>query len=354
MRDNLDGLTDTFNMELKDIRVSEELKLKTLGKCKGSKKNSIGKSILPISCTIAACLFVGVIIYPIYNRENLTQKEQMTMKTRSKEIKPLDKPFIDPEMQENQATITEDENNKTVGKETVQKNPKEANKSNKEEKQQNEMIVLNEKPITPLKMQSSIQSEKEDRDISGEGKNITVATKGEIIDKESTKDDNKSNSLVLSEENDNALDSDKEIRMKNLSLQEARKIFQNNLKIPSYIPKDFVMEKILVPEVDNNSYELYEIIYSNNSQYFKITEYKNINNNAGLTPNSIPQSKVTEENNMIININKTPVKYVLAENVDNKELSYVKLTWESMGIEYSAEGNAPWAELINIVSSIIR
>lgn len=354
MRDNLDELTDIFSMELKDIKVSEELKLKTLGKCMGSKKISISKSIFPVSCTIAACLFVGVIIYPIYNRGNLTQKEQITMNTKNKEIKPLDKPYIDPEMKENQATITEDENNKTVGKGTVQQNPKEANKSNKEEKQQNEVIVLNEKPITSLKMQSSIQSEKGDRDISGEGKDITVATKGEIIDKESTKDDNKSNTLVLSGENDNAIDSDKEIRMKNLSLQEARKIFQNNLKIPSYIPKDFVMEKILVPEVDNNSYELYEIIYSNNSQYFKITEYKNINNNAGLTPNSSPQLKATEENNMIINVNKIPVKYVLVESVDNKESSYVKLTWESMGIKYSAEGNAPWAELINIVSSIIR
>lgn len=354
MRDNLEGLKDICNMELKSIKVSEELKLKTLEKCKRNKKISINKVFLPITCTIAACLFMGVIIYPIYNKINLMHKEQITMNTSDKDIKTLDNPSVDGEMFKERANITEAKNNKTISKEIVEKNQKVVNNNSKEQKQEKEMAILNEKPIVPFIMRSSVQSEKKGKDISHDDKDIILDGKGDVIDKEKSINDDNINPLVVSNEKDDNLNSNEEIKMKNLSLQEARKIFEDNMKIPSYVPKDFVLEKILVPEVDNNSYKKYEIIYNNNSQCFNITEYKDINHSDELDPNSSLESKGEEENNMIININKIPVKYILRESTDNKQLPYVKLTWEDMGKKYSVEGNVPWAELINVVSSILR
>nr|MBK5236241.1 hypothetical protein [Clostridium sp.] len=84
MRDNLEGLTDAFNMDLKIIKVSEELKLRTLEKCMRNKKNSIHKSVLKVTCTIAACLLMGIIIYPIYSKNNELHNESITMDARDK------------------------------------------------------------------------------------------------------------------------------------------------------------------------------------------------------------------------------------------------------------------------------
>ena len=353
MRDNLEGLTDIFDMELKNIKVSEELKLKTLEKCKKNNKFLVNKGFTPITCTIAACLFMGVIIYPIYNKGNLVNKKQITIDTREKDIRKIDKPFIDETLLKQDGNITEDSNNIAINNQIVEESQKQVNKSTEEGKTEKEMLVLNEKSIAPLNIQSSEESGNNDKATLDDDKDTILATNEEVIGKEKSLASDAS-SIAIPKEADDNLDSNKNIEMKTLSLQEARKIFQDNIKIPSYVPNDFAMESILVPEVDNNSYELYEIIYRNNSQYFKITGYKNINNNVALTPKSSLESKVAEENNSIININKIPVKYIISENIDNKELPYIKLTWENYGKEYSAEGNVPWAELINIVSSIIR
>lgn len=343
MRDNIDGLTDILNMELKSIKVSEELKLRTLEKCKKSKRNSFDKGILPITCTIAACLFIGIITYPIYNKSNLMHKGEISMETSDKDINKLDRPYMDEKIFKQKANTKEDENNKIINNKIVEGNQKGANKNSSEEKPEKEMIVLNEKPIASSKMQSLTQSEDKAKD---KAKDMGVASNGDPSNKE--------RSIALSRGNDKDLNSNEETKMKTLSLEEAKKIFQSDIKIPSYIPKDFVMTKILVPEIDNNPYKMYEIIYSNNSQDIKITKYKNIIQDGEAEGNNSIQSKGTEENNMIININKVPVKYTMCEGVDNKEQPYVKMSWEYMGELYGVEGNAPWAELINITSSIIR
>ncbi len=59
---DLEELPDVINIELVDIKVSEELKLKTLNKCKTIKRTFFHKAYIPIACTMAACLFMGVMI----------------------------------------------------------------------------------------------------------------------------------------------------------------------------------------------------------------------------------------------------------------------------------------------------
>lgn len=355
MKDNFEGLTEIFNAELKNIKVSEELKLKTLEKCQGSKKISMNKGFVPITCTIAACLLMGVIIYPIYNSNNLMNKEQIAINTSEKGITEIDKPHMYEAMPKKETDVTEDPNNKIINNEKVEKDQKEVNKLSEEQKQEKEKVALNEQSLASLKIQSSEESKNKDKAILSEDKDIVVATNGDISDKEKSIK-GVENSITFSKEKGDTIHQNDETKVKVLSLQEAREIFQDNIKLPSYIPKDFYMESILAPEIDNNSSETYEIIYKNNSQYFKITGYKNTNtsNIATLVPNSGLESKDVEENNAVININKIPVRYTISEGIDDKELPYVKLTWENCGKEYSAEGNVPWAELINIVSSIIK
>lgn len=349
MRDNLEELTDILNLELLNIKVSEELKLKTLEKCKRNKRTFFDKAFTPMTCTIAACLLMGVMIYPIYNKSSLMKNQQMIMNTSDKGIEALDKPSTDSAILSNEANIIEDKSSKVKPKEIIEQNKKEVNESSNE---QNEMMVLNEDPTIAFRMKSSMESEQKDKGISSINKGIIATVNEGIIDNDkNTKDDS---SIASSEEKQNDLEPNEEVKMKVLSVEEARRIFGDSINIPSYIPIGFVMDKILVPEVQNGSNQLYEIVYSNNSQYFIIAEYKNINNASELDTNTTLDSKVAEGNNMVININKIPVKYTLCESIDNNELPYAKLTWDNGGSKHSVEGSAPLAELINIISSIIR
>lgn len=353
MKDNLQELTEIFDMELKNIKVSEELKFKTLEKCKRSNRGLMNKTFSPITCTIAACLFMGVIVYPIYNKGNLMNKKQITMDTREKDINKTDKPYMNEPLITEEVNITEDSNNIAINNKIVEEGQKQVNKSTEEENLEKEMLVLNEKSIAPLNIQSSKESRNNDNVTIDDGKDSILATKEEVFGKEKSLAGDAS-SIVIPKEKEDNLNLSENTGMKVLSLQEAREIFGDNIKIPSYVPKDFVMQSILVPEVESSSYELYEMNYANNSQYFKITGYKNISKSVALAPSTSLQSKEAEENNTIININKVPVTYTISENIDEKELPYIKLTWEYYGKQYVAEGNLPWAELINIVSSIIR
>jgi hypothetical protein len=353
MRDNLEGLRDVLNIELKSIKVSEELKHKTLERCKVNKKFSREKTFLPIACTIAACLFMGIIIYPIYNKGNSIDNEKVAINTSNKDFKGLDEQAMDTPTVNNKVSSTKDNSNKIISSQIIDEQ-KTVNGSSKVQKQE-EIIVLNENPIMPFKIQNSTEGEGRNNGISVDNNNSIADTNVGLTDNEkNTKDDSKNTSLVLSEKKETDLELREEVNMKTLSLQEAREIFQNNIEIPSYIPRNFIMEKILVPEVESSSYKLYEITYKNSLQSFKIIEYKNINYTSGLAQSSDIEAKVPEKYNMVININKIPVNYAFSESTNNKELSYTKFTWMYMGRSYSLEGNAPWAELINIVSSTIR
>jgi hypothetical protein len=355
MRGNLEELTEALNTELINIKVSEELKLKTLEKCKRSERTFFYKAFTPITCTVVACLLMGVIIYPIYTKNNLINNEQITMNASEKSIEALDKSRIDPPSLSNEANITEGENSKAHSSEIVDQSQKKVNESSKEQKEQNEekdIIVLNENPTIAFKAKGLVESEKMDKNSSPTNQGSRDTTSNSIIEKET--DTKGGSTIALSEIQNNDVLPKEETKMKDLSLQEAREVFGGNIKIPSYIPKGFAMIKILVPEVESSSNKLYEITYSSDFQHFKITEYKNENNSNELGSSSNVQSEEAHENYMVINLNNMAVKYTVSESIDNKEFPYVKLIWENSGRKYSSEGNAPWTELINIISSIIN
>ena len=343
MRDNLEKLTDSLNIELINIRVSEELKLKTLEKCRRNEKVFIHKALMPITCTIAACLLMGIIIYPIYNKNNLVKNEQVIMNKSDKNIQAIDKPSKDLAIINNEGNTMEEKSIKIKSKEIVEESEKEANKSSKEK---DEIIVLNENTDIAFKIKDSVDSEKKNEDaLASSQSNITTINKGIMSSYGNSKD---ASSVGLPEEKQYDFTSKEEINMKNISLQEARRIFGESINIPAYVPLDFVIEKILVPEVQNGSSKLYEVVYSNDSQYFILSEYKNVHETNDL------DSKVTEESEMIVNINKIPVKYTISESIDKNELPYTKLIWDDGARSYAVEGNAPWGELVNIISSIIK
>jgi hypothetical protein len=352
MRGNLEELTEALNTELINIKVSEELKLKTLEKCKRSERTFFYKAFTPITCTVAACLLMGVIVYPIYTKSNLINNEQITMNTSEKNIEALDKSRIDPPSLSNEANITEDENSKAHSNEIVDESQKKVNESSKEQKEEKEIIVLNENPTIAFKAKGLVESEKMDENSPSTNQGSRDTTSNSIIEKET--DTKGGSTIALSEIQNNDVLPKEETKMKDLSLQEAREVFGDNIKIPSYIPKGFDMVKVLVPEVESSSNKLYEITYSSGFQHFKITEYKDKNNSNELGSSSNVQSEEAHENYMVINLNNMAVKYTVSESIDNKEFPYVKLIWENSGRKYSSEGNAPWTELINIISSIIN
>lgn len=342
MRDNLEELSEIFNVELINIKVSEELKLRTLEKCKRNKRALFHEAFTPITCTIAACLFMWLIIYPIYNKNNSIKNEQIIMNTSDKGIETLNKPNMDSAMLSNEADIKDDKSSEVKSKEIIEENKEEVNQNSKE---QNPVLVLNENTTIPFKMESSRSSEIKDKEGLATNKGIVASINEGIIDKDtSTKDES---AMVLPEKQDD-LAPKEEIKMNALSLQEARIIFGEGINIPTYIPLGFDIEKILVPEVQNESNKLYEVVYRNNSQYFIIAEYKDINDTSELDLN------ITEENSMVININKVPVKYTLYESIDGKALPYAIFIWSNGRSMYSVKGSVPWAELINIISSTIR
>jgi hypothetical protein len=354
MRVNLEELPQVLNIELINIKVSEELKLKTLEKCKKSERSSFHKAFIPITCTLAACLFVGIIVYPIYTKDNLINSEQITMNTSEKAIKELEDTIIDLPRLSDEANITEDKNIKTHSDEIVNESKKRVEENSKEQKEEKEIIVLNEKPTITFKEKAVVRSEEMDKSILPTKQANEYAISSSIIEEEKEKETKSDSEIALSQIPNIDELTKQEIKMKDLSLQEAIKVFGDNIKIPSYVPKGFALSKILVPEAGDISNILYEITYSNSLQYFKITEYKDADNGSELDSNSNVQSEEAKENYMVINLNNIAVKYRLSESIDNKESPYVKLIWENSGRKYSSDGNTPWAELINIISSIIN
>jgi hypothetical protein len=352
MRGNLEELAEILNIELMNIKVSEELKLKTLEKCKKSERISFHKAFIPITCTVAACLLVGVIVYPIYTKNNVINSEPITMNISEKAIKELEETIIDSPRLSSEVNITEDENIKTRSDEIVEESQKKVEENSKEQKEEKEIIVLNENPTITFREKALVRSEEMDKSILPTKQGNEYVISNSIIEKE--KETKEESAIILSQMQNNDALPKKETKMKDLSLQEAIKVFGDNIKIPSYIPKGFDVSKILMPETGDISNILYEITYSNSLQYFKITEYKDVDNGSEVDSNSNVQSEEFKENYMVININNVAVKYRLSESIDNKELPYVKLIWENSGRKYSADGNTPWAELINIISSIIN
>lgn len=352
MRVKLEELPKALNIELINIKVSEGLKLKTLEKCKKSERISCHKAFIPITGTVAACLLVGIILYPIYTKNNVISSEQITINTSEKAIKALEKSIIDSPILSSEVNITEDENIKTRSDEIVEESQKKVEENSKEQKEEKEIIVLNEKPEITFKEKALVREEEMDKSILPTKQGNEYDISNNIGEKE--KGTKRDSEIALTQIPNIDELTKKETKMKDLSLQEAIKVFGDNIKIPSYVPKGFDLSKILVPEVSNSSNILYEITYSNNLQYFKITEYKDVDNGSEVDSNSNVQSEESKENYMVININNVAVKYRLSESIDNKEFLYVKLIWENSGRNYSSEGNTPWTELINVISSIIK
>ena len=343
MRDNLEELTDIFNIELINIKASKELKLRTLEKCKRNKRVLFYEAFTPITCAIVVCLFTVGIIYPIYNKSNSIKNEKLIMNTSDKGIEALNKPNTDSAMLSNEADIMEDKSVEIESKEIIKENKEEVNKNSKEE---NPALVLNESSTIPYKMESPKSGEIKDKVGLATDKGIVASINEGIINKEKSIKDGAT--TALSEEKQENLDSKEEVTMKVLSLQEARIAFGEDINIPTYLPLGFDIEKILVPQVQNDSNKLYEVVYRNNSQYFIIAEYKYIDNARELDLN------ITGENNMVININKIPVRYTVYGSNEGENLPYTIFIWSNGGSMYSLEGNAPWAELINIISSTIK
>lgn len=358
MKGNLEELTQKLNIELINIKVSEELKLKTLEKCKRSERISFHKVFIPITCTLAACLLVGVIVYPIYTKNNIIDNNQITMNASEKASESLDESIIESPRLSNESNIIEGKDSKTYSNEIVDESQKEVNKSikepkeEKESKEEKEIIVLNENPAIAFKAKGLVGSEEMDKNISPTNPRSGDTIGNSIIEKE--KETKVGSAIALLDMQNNGISSEEETKMNDIPLQEAIKVFGGKIKIPSYVPKGFVLLKVLVPEVDSSSNILYEIVYGNDFQSFKISEYKDLSNRSELDLNSYIQSGVTKENYMVINLNNIAVKYTLSESTDNKEFPYVKLTWENSGRKYICEGNTAWTELINIISSTIN
>lgn len=349
MSGNLEELTQALNIELINIKVSEELKLKTLEKCKKSEKISFRKVSIPITCTLAACLLVGIVVYPYYTKNSIIGNEQITMNSSERSIKASDKSIIDSPRLGNEVNIKENENSKIYSNEIVDESQKKVNENSKEQQGENRVIALNENPTVAFKAKVGVESEEMDKSI------LSTSQGNENASINSTTEKGKDASTIAlpTKQNNDAL-SNEETKMKDLSLQEAIKVFGDSLKIPSYVPKEFNLSTILVPELGDDSNVLYEITYSDNNKYFKITEYKDVDNTKQLDSNSNIESETPKENYMVINLNNVAVKYILSESDDNTECAYVKSIWENSGKNYRVEGNIPWTELINVISSIIN
>ena len=353
---DLEQLTDVINAELIDIKVSEELKLKTLNRCKKNKISFFYKAHIPIAWTMVACLLMGVIIYPIYNSSNSMKDKQITRDTSEKEIDIADKQSMDSANSINENDIMKNQNSEIASNEMVDGNQKDVNESLKVSKEENEVSALKDNSTIALKKETSGEGVKKDQSMVAVGKAAIENANGDTIDNDKDiKDSSGNTSMVLSEENVKGLAPNDGVKMKPLSPQEAIKVFGGDIKIPNYIPNGFVLEKILIPEFNYGSNKVYEIIYSNNAQYFKIVKYSNINIVGEVSSNATSlENKTVEESNMIINLNNMPVKYTLQEGINITEPTFVKLMWEDRGMKYSVEGNATFAQMISIVSSIIK
>ncbi|WP_368490214.1 DUF4367 domain-containing protein [Clostridium sp. BJN0013] len=318
MKDNMRNLREITNLVLKDIHVTEKLKDSTLKKCKRKKRLKL-KPIYAIGIFTAIIVFT-LIDYQYYyaNFHNDIAKKYIYNNPIARvSIKALDK--IIGKSTDTELKTTEDKSKKSI----------------------------------PSTENSSINSEISQNTKKDVDSNSNSTSDSNINNNNTTKDPqpklNDNTEYIAKNENpepeDEPITNPTEELNKNttispdmVSLANAQNYFGGTISMPSYIPENFKLTDIHIPE-DIETEKIITIDYSSpENKYFKLTQSKKLSS-------SIPGEKVS--------INDEIQGYIYINNGSAASDSpIVQIAWTKDNIEYTLYGNISKESIISIAESI--
>lgn len=327
MKDNMRNLREITNLVLKDIHVTEKLKNDTLKKCKYNKKIKLKPAYA--AGISAAIITLSLINYKYYTNGDITKKYiynnpiakvsiQAWNKITGKSVEPSLKTTEDKSKE-----TTPDAINPSINSEVSQNTKKDTDsKSNPTSDSKDSESNLNKN--------SSIEaSSPESKATDSQKENTTPETADKTTDETSTE----------------ALEETKVISSDMPNLASAQDYFGGSISTPSYVPENFTLTDIHIPE-DIQTGKIVTMDYNSpENKYFKLTQSKKDATISPYNSFNIAGEKVS--------INDAIQGYICIYNdpaVSNS--SIVQISWIKDNIEYTLYGNISKDSILSIAKSI--
>lgn len=302
MRDNMKNFRDESNEILKNICVTDELKRKTLERCRNKRCSNRRllklKPVLIVSAVFAILIFT----FKLYNFSHKTDIARNYVKPTQK--------YVDKSINNDHKETKDNQTLREISKAKETENPIVQDKSNAKNStnnvSSNKNTTIQNKNILPQNTD-----------------NYKAESPG--TSQENEKEDDKNHSGDLSAVRPSGVASSAE----SLSMKDAEKYFESKVLLPSYVPEGFELSNISIPCEGVKSIT---IKYSSNSKYFIIQESKSL---SGLKGDKI----------LYIGSSKAYVNYF-------KYDQSISVSWIMNNVEYSLYGNIQENSLIDIANSI--
>jgi hypothetical protein len=330
MKDNLKNFREDLNLILKDIYVTDELKIKTLENCT-NKRRLKTKPLIATTASVAILIATFTVNY-------FSHKSPIANNYVNKSINYEYKNPIHSETPKEPSKITD---NKDLAKSNYSslkdKNDSKANIKSENSTSDNKSSKSStvDVPADTTKQNTNSTIEQNTNNTTKQDTNATTEQNTNSTSKLSRPSDNISQNLV--ENNDISVSSSASDSLafsdEPLTMNDAEKYFQSKILIPSNIPEGFDLTDISIPD---SKLKCINLRYSSNSTFFQILQSKNLSKLEGTKVVSIENNKA----------------YVSYFKDEKSNTTITKITWITNNIQYSLSGNLPDNSLINIAKSI--
>ncbi|WP_416176582.1 DUF4367 domain-containing protein [Clostridium sp.] len=335
MKDNMKFFRDMANSALDDLHVTEELKEKTLKRCKTNYKTKIRIGMKP-SFLAAICAALFAFTTTGYNNlfsKNISKKYNLSISTTEQKLEDIGNiiknSIINPSS--NEDDLKSDSTNNT--KYSYNKN---LNKDSENTKNTKDTKDIKEN-VTEDKSNQNLEKASQIKITNKESNESSEISEKNVIEENTTEATNDQNPQIstenkeINEKEDSTEKDQSKDKVSSLSeapevitISDAEKSFDSKVCVPSYIPDGFNLDSIDLP--DNDSEKFVVMNYSSDKSHFTIRQDRNINfnNNVGekIYIGAIRAYCVWVENcsEFRISCNKNSIQYVIQGNLSKDTL----------------------------------
>lgn len=342
MSKDINNFKETTNSILKDIQVTEELKLSTLKKCKEQKTYNL-KPFFATAASVAIITFSILSYKFIFHKPNasLTYNKETPNKSVT-----FDKQESKYSNDENNATDKSKSNsNETSSAKTIEQNNQTVDKNKKTSENTTSSIGNNKAPITSTQnkaKEDNINSSLPDnKQINTSSKNLEVTNNTPIeknVTANTSSDASEKKSAINPENTETpSLKASLSQSSKSISISDAENFWGGKLLMPSYIPEGFELTDISLPKIDSK--EVYvKLNYSFKNIYFKISQNKSTTS--------------TSYVGKIIDINGSKAYVTKNKDTSNPSILNTEINLVRNNVQYNITGNIQEDEIIKIIKSM--
>lgn len=339
MKDNVKFFRNMVNSSLDNIHITNELKEKTLKRCKNYKKSRLRAGYVAGIC--AAIIALTTTGYNCFFPSKLNEKYSFNMSATERHLKDIGNfiknsiinksPDINALKNSSKNKYADNKNNPVEKPNTTLQDSKDTSNTDIKNKLDIENATNsfvtnstdNEPQTTNTKPESEKKQPKLEEDKSTVDSNNTPTTKNSID--RNTDESNKSQA-----EDNPVISSNNEVHP--IDINSVEKTFGQKISIPSYIPEGFSLINIDTP--DNISQNFVKMNYKSAANHFSIRQDRNINFN-----NNIGEK---------ININGICTYLSVVKGCGELRISWT----DDNNMQYVIQGNISKDTIISIIKSM--